>query len=263
MPVSTCAGQERAIVGAAFSRGRILATDRHRVQCLVAAQEQPFCIFADFADTESVAHFNALLAGRDSTEVERMRAMGVSRKRPGELMGARADAWFEHTTRRIDAMKVIEDQMATNIGQLCEARLTEANVELNQSGAIPNGTVNAMAPVAMVVIDVDPALNQMGLDGGVGLYTLDGAMPKPMRSILAVVQAQSRRIDEVSDQLESARLALAERKVIDRAKGLIMRNRRVSETEAYALLRESAMNQNKRIVEIAEALVSTADILKT
>ncbi len=115
----------------------------------------------------------------------------------------------------------------------------------------------------MLMTDVDPALNNLELGGGVGLYTLDGALPKPMRSIIDVLQAQSRRIHDVSNQLASARVDLIERKVIERAKGLLMKSRRLSEKEAYALMRETAMNQNKRIFEVAEAIVSTAEILKT
>ncbi|HEX3835710.1 MAG TPA: ANTAR domain-containing protein [Steroidobacteraceae bacterium] len=84
-----------------------------------------------------------------------------------------------------------------------------------------------------------------------------------MRSILYVIQAQARRIDDVSAQLESARAALGERKVIDRAKGLLMSNRNLTEKDAYTLMRETAMRQNKRIVDIAESIISMADILKT
>ena len=83
-----------------------------------------------------------------------------------------------------------------------------------------------------------------------------------MRSILDVIQAQSRHIHDMSSQLESARVVLLERKVIDRAKGLLMNSRRLSEADAYALLRETAMSQNKRIFEIAESIVSMAEILK-
>jgi AmiR/NasT family two-component response regulator len=84
-----------------------------------------------------------------------------------------------------------------------------------------------------------------------------------MRSILDVVDAQSRRIDDINSQLESARLALTERKVIERAKGMLMRSRRLSEKDAYTLLRQTAMSQNKRIFEVAEAIISMADIFKT
>jgi AmiR/NasT family two-component response regulator len=84
----------------------------------------------------------------------------------------------------------------------------------------------------------------------------------PMHALLDIVAGQSLRIDAINTQLESARQALAERKIIDRAKGLLMHSRRLSEQDAYTLIRQTAMNQNKRIVEVAEAIVSMADILK-
>lgn len=96
----------------------------------------------------------------------------------------------------------------------------------------------------------------------VGFEVADlAADPSISRALIALVNF-AQGIDTVSNQLESARGALAERKTVERAKGLLMKSRRLSEKEAYALLRETAMNQNKRIVEIAETLLSSAEILK-
>jgi response regulator NasT len=61
--------------------------------------------------------------------------------------------------------------------------------------------------------------------------------------------------------LEEARSELEDRKVIERAKGLLMKSRKLSEPEAYALLRKTAMNQNRRIAEIAQSLVTAAGLL--
>ncbi len=256
------AGQERAILGGAFSCGSVETHDRRRVEFLVAAQEQAFRIFAQFADSTFVAAFNDVLANRDSLAVQRMRASALGADNPDVFKESLADEWYQHSTGRIDAMKGIEDRMATDVGRLCRTTLADANRELQQeTTSWPEGA-GTPTPVAMLVMDVDPAANHLGLDGGVGLYTVDGAVPKPMRSILNVLQAQSRHLDEMRGQLESARVALVERKVIDRAKGLLMKRRQLSETDAYALLRATAMNQNKRIYEVAEALVSMAEILK-
>lgn len=75
-------------------------------------------------------------------------------------------------------------------------------------------------------------------------------------------ESAHRRIDDINSQLESARVALAERKTIERAKGILMRSRRLSEKDAYTLLRQTAMSQNKRIIEVAEAIISMADIFR-
>lgn len=256
------AGQERATVGAAISRGQFHDVDQRRLRHLVVAQEQAFRIFCEFSNPAHIASFHEVLGDRHSAEVKRMRKIALGREQVGELLMVTADTWFEHTTRRIDAMKTIEEQVAGDLERLCVVKLIEARNHSEREDADPVVDVTATAPVAMLVTDVDPAANNLGVDGGVGLYTLDGAPPKPMRSILDVIQAQSRRIDDVSHQLESARTALTERKVIERAKGLLMNSRRVSEKEAYAMMRQAAMNENKRIFEIAEAIVSMADLLR-
>jgi Nitrate and nitrite sensing/ANTAR domain len=256
------AGQERATAGAALSSGHIHAADRQRLKQLVDAQEQAFTIFSEFADRASVDALQEVLNSIDAAKVARMRVLAAARQ-PGEPPGVPADEWYQHTTRRIDGLKVLEDELASALGRLCGAKLEEAHKE-RAAGALSEPFQDAIptAPVAMVLADSDPVVDHIGLDRGVGLYCLEAVVPKPMRSILNVLRAQARRIDDVSAQLESARAALAERKVIERAKGLLMSSRRISEKEAYALIRETAMNQNKRVVEIAENIVSMAEMLK-
>ena len=256
------AGQERATAGAAFSRGQFHAADQRRLGQLIEAQEHAFRVFAEFSDPAHLAGFRALVAGPDSIEVTRLREIALGREYVDEPPGMTADTWFNHTTRRIDAMKAVEEQMSADLAHLCAVKLVESRASSDGAAIDHADDRAASARVAMLVTDVDPAANNLGLDGGVGLYTLDRALPKPMRSILDVMQAQSRRIDDVSQQLESARIALTERKVIERAKGLLMKSRRLSEKEAYALMRQTAMNQNKRIVEVAEAIVSVEGILQ-
>ncbi|HEV2703540.1 MAG TPA: nitrate- and nitrite sensing domain-containing protein [Steroidobacteraceae bacterium] len=257
------AGQERALLGSAFSSGSLETQDGRRVEFLVAAQEQAFRIFAQFADGAFVTAFNKILAHRDSLAVQTMRAAALAATGTEAFREGLADDWFEHSSGRIDAMKRIEDEMAAAVGRVGRDKLAIASRELDEESTRWPDEPGTLMPVAMLVMDVDPAANQLGVEGGVGLYTVDGAIPKPMRSILDVLQAQSRHLEEMRGQLERARLALAQRKMIDRAKGMLMKRRQLSETDAYALLRATAMNQNKRIYEVAEALVNMAEILKT
>ena len=253
------AGQERAIAGAALSCGCFHAADQRRLQHLVAAQEQAIGVSLEFAGLTHVTAIREVLTGPDSTEVKRIRKILRSVNRHGDAMSVAADTWYQYTTRRIDAMKTIEDQMASDLAHLCVVKLPAVS-SVPESPATDQ-IIDAVAPVAMLVTDVDPALNP-GLRAGISLYTLAGPQPKPMRSILDVIQAQSRHLHAMSGQLESARVALVERKAIDRAKGLLMNSRRLSEADAYALMRQTAMSQNKRIVEIAESVVSMAEMLK-
>jgi hypothetical protein len=85
--------------------------------------------------------------------------------------------------------------------------------------------------------------------------------PQLERSILDLVQDQARRLQAVSDELETVRASLNERRLVERAKGLLMAHRNLREDEAHKTLRQMAMNQNRRIVDVAEALLSMAEVL--
>jgi hypothetical protein len=269
------AGQERATAGAGISRGRFDRAERRRLQRVQAAQERAFQIFATFAGEEHAAAYRESMdRGGEAKELERMRGAILEEHFEGEHSEEhcegepariKADEWYELTTRRIDKMKAIEDRLAADLEGICAGKLAQARLHGKHGGeAAVRGAFQPAAPLAMVVAEIDsPALVEgLGVDGGIGFYALDDVLPKPMRSILDVIEAQSRHIDDMRTQLESARLALTERKTIERAKGLLMRSRRLSENEAYSLMRRTAMKQNKRMYEVAEAILSTADLLR-
>jgi AmiR/NasT family two-component response regulator len=81
------------------------------------------------------------------------------------------------------------------------------------------------------------------------------------RSILELVQEQARRLQTMSEELDTVRASLNERKLIERAKGLLMAHRHLSEEEAHKTMRQTAMNQNRRLIEVAEAVLAMADML--
>jgi len=257
------AGQERATAGGALSRNHFDAADRRHLRHLQVAQEHAFKIFTQFADPRQATLLLELSNSRETAEFKQMRAAALEQDPSGDPFPVTADAWYEVTTRRIDAMRSIEECVAANLGRLCAVKLAEAKAGAKRTDAIDRDLLKRTAPFAMLVTDVDPALNSLGVAGGVELYGMDAGLPKPMRSIRDVVEAQSRRIDDINSQLESARVALTERKTIERAKGILMRSRRLSEKDAYTLLRQTAMSQNKRIFDVAEAIISMADIFKT
>ena len=79
--------------------------------------------------------------------------------------------------------------------------------------------------------------------------------------MLSLVQEQSQRLQAMQAELETVRSALTERKTLERAKGLLMAHRQLSESEAHKLLRQTAMNQNRRLIDVAEAVLAMADLL--
>ena len=117
-------------------------------------------------------------------------------------------------------------------------------------------------PVAMFVDRSDKDLTRAAIEAGLSAYVVDGLKPERIIPVLDAAIARFNMVSQMRSELETVRTALAERKTIDRAKGLLMQARGLSEDEAYALLRKTAMDQGKRMVEVAQARVTAADLLK-
>ncbi|WP_092501305.1 ANTAR domain-containing response regulator [Meinhardsimonia xiamenensis] len=116
-------------------------------------------------------------------------------------------------------------------------------------------------PVAMFVPNAASALSRAAVEAGVSAYVVDGMAPERLRPILEVAIARFQVMRQMRAELEQTRRALEERKIIDRAKGLLMKSRGIGEDEAYALLRKTAMDQNRRLADVAQALITAAELL--
>lgn len=116
-------------------------------------------------------------------------------------------------------------------------------------------------PVAMFVDRSDESLTRAAIEAGVSAYVVDGLQMKRLKPILDAAVTRFNMFNRMRSELETTKRALEERKVIDRAKGLIMKARGLGEDEAYALLRKTAMDQGKRVAEVAQALVTAAGLL--
>jgi len=116
-------------------------------------------------------------------------------------------------------------------------------------------------PMVMFSQDDDSESIRRAVQAGVSAYVVDGIQSKRVRPILDAAIARFEQYRALEDELDKTRLQLTERKLVDRAKGLIMKQRRIDESEAYRLLRKAAMDRNLRIAEVAENIVSAAELL--
>ena len=117
-------------------------------------------------------------------------------------------------------------------------------------------------PVAMFVEESDKASIEAAVDAGVSAYVVGGLRKERIANILDLCISRFNFVARLREELEHARGALEERKVIDRAKGILMTAKNLTEDAAYGLLRKTAMNENKRIAEVAESVVTAAGLLK-
>lgn len=117
-------------------------------------------------------------------------------------------------------------------------------------------------PVAMFVDRSDAGMIEAAVDAGVGAYVVDGLRKERVRSVVDMAISRFRAFDRLRSELDSTRQQLADRKVIDRARGILMRERGIDEEAAYQLLRRAAMQGNLRMVQVAQGVITAAELLK-
>ncbi len=116
-------------------------------------------------------------------------------------------------------------------------------------------------PIAMFVDRSDQASIEAAVDAGVSAYVVDGLKRERVKPIVDMAISRFNAFARMARELDEARSQLESRKLIDRAKGILMATRQISEADAYALLRKTAMNQNRKITDIAESLITAAGLL--
>jgi response regulator NasT len=116
-------------------------------------------------------------------------------------------------------------------------------------------------PIAMFVDQSDETMIGAAIDAGVSAYVVDGLRKERVKPVLDLAIRRFNAFARMQAELDEAKSALAERKIIDRAKAILMASRGLTEPDAYALLRSTAMNQNRRIADVAEALITAHDLL--
>lgn len=117
-------------------------------------------------------------------------------------------------------------------------------------------------PIVMFVDRSDEGMIEQAMQAGVSAYVIDGLNLRRVKPIVDVAIARFREFQALRDELKKTRATLDERKIIERAKGLLMRERNLTEDEAYAALRKLAMDRQQKLVDVAEALLAFADVLK-
>lgn len=232
------AGQERALGAAGFARGGLDPAMAERLRHLIDNQERCFEIFTEFADDASLALWHESGVEPCPADLERLRRIAFASVAEGGANPEHCDPWFDYASRRIDGMKQIEDQLEA----LAERQPVSTGFAVFVNGELAEPTGSAASGVA---------------------YSADMASAQLGRSLADLVHTQSRRLQEMSEELDAARAALDERKTIEKAKGLIMRYRGLSEEEAYKFLRQLAMAQSRRLAEVAADTINMADISRT
>jgi response regulator NasT len=122
-------------------------------------------------------------------------------------------------------------------------------------------TRDARRPVVLFTEDEDTSHVRDAIAAGVTAYVVAGLAPERVKPVLEVAMARFQHEESLRSELAAARSQLSERKVIERAKGLLMRRQGIAEEEAYARLRKTAMDKGLKLADVAQRIVDVADLL--
>ena len=253
------AGQERATGSALFAGGRAETDGQQRLLHLIDSQERCLQVFADFASEPLREAWCAVQRHDTQASLERLRRILATSLPGGPLDTGLSQGWFDASTARMDAMKTVEDALARELEALCRQRLAAADRDLadfqqwqraeslgedlpDRGDFFDQGHTVPAPPASLA-------------------HPVQAYGPQVERSILELVHEQAQRLQQMGDELDMVRASLNERKIVERAKGLLMAHRQLSEHEAHKTLRQMAMNQNRRLVDVAQALLAMAEIL--
>ena len=225
-------GQERAIGAIGFTQGVFSEPLRQMLVDRIDGQQRCFDTFITLAPQRLATRFRE--QGEAARETEQLRRLACTRLPPDNDAAGLAVRWFSLQTARLDSLREIEEQLIDELQATARARLDEAFCD---------GAPDASS-LARWIGDRETQEMSAPLD----------------RHLLPLVRQQARQLESLTQQLASLQATLEERKTIDKAKSLLIRYHHLSEEQAWQQLRKLAMDQNKRMVEIARAMLSVAEL---
>ena len=249
------AGQERAVGAQLFASGCNDEAEQQRIVHLIEAQERSLAVFEEFAQTELRARWQQHQVTPIVAQLERMRRTLCTVK-PGAALDARlSESWFDVSSARITEMWQLQEELVQCLRQACEAQMREAERYLQDSEGLLQQLRNNPPPHSHAVARFFNAPEQ---PESAPVLTA-GAEGVAVSSLVDLVQSQSARLVSMEVELDAARRALHERKVIERAKGALMSRLGMTEEAAFRALQKASMDHNRKLLDVAEATLTLPD----
>ncbi|APW39422.1 antitermination regulator [Rhodoferax koreense] len=251
------AGQERAVGALLYASGVGAEAHQQRVVHLIEAQERSLQVFAEFAEPALRARWDAQQLQPGVARLERLRRT-LCTARPGAALDSNlSDTWFNVCTERIDDLWQLQVKLVKRLREDCAARILEAQQDLQDSKGLLRRLRDNPPPRTHVVDRFfDDAIAPQAVPArGAG----PAPAPAESNTLLDLLQAQAARLAAMEAELDTVRRTLNERKVIERAKGMLMARLGMTEQAAFRALQKTSMDQNRRLLDVAEATLSLPD----
>ncbi|GAA0690686.1 hypothetical protein GCM10009104_16810 [Marinobacterium maritimum] len=243
-------GQERAWGSVGFATGRFDPELQARLQHLRDSQQRCLDVFIRFGGESERAKWSEIEASSGTAELVRLRWIVDGFDPASPIPAGISEIWFAVATERIDRMRDVEQQLSASLLAMAQSRLEQARKALQENRsrlqAEPDAESEPVSPLSLLLESSEGKSASLSPSGSV-------------RALYDLLQEQAEHLQQMSDQLEEARSALTERKLIERAKGILMQYQGLTEEQAYRRLRESAMQANCRLVAVAEKVLGAVE----
>lgn len=257
------AGQERAVGAPMFASGTSGEAQQQRIVHLIDAQERSLQVFEAFAEPALRTRWQQHQLTPKVAHLERLRRTLVTAKPGAALDKALSDAWFDVTSERIKEMWQLQTELVQCLRQACEAQIHAARQDLLDSEGLLRQLRDNPPPHANAVdrfFNAEQQPEAAPVLGGNADSASKPADDGAMSSLVGLLQTQSARLASMEVELDAARRALHERKVIERAKGALMSRLGLTEEAAFRALQKTSMDHNRRLLDVAEATLSLPDL---
>lgn len=253
------AGQERAWGAIGFAQGHFDQSQKDRLHGLQSVQHRSFSLFQQFTTPPSIECWKDIEHQVFSTELLRLREMIDHDSKGQRLPSQLSEIWYDITTQRIDAMHQLEAQLLAELTQLSQDRLSAAVQDLKDHriklAALPASQnvafsdTNLTSPITSWMEDIRPPSFSRDTDEGAPI----------IKSVYDLLRQQAEHLEKTQQELHEARQALTERKLVEQAKGLLMRSLGLSEEAAFRKIQKRAMESNLKLIEVSELIINTAN----
>lgn len=246
------AGQERAVGAYLFGSGRLQLAHQQKLMELIALQERHFESFCQFA-TPTLRDAWALARVSDTQRTYQQYQTRLTLAKPDQSLQAKdADIWFELCSQRLTELWQIQCLLIQDMHHMLNALVESARQDLEKTRQYLQQLQRKSSPTKP-----DSTFFNLSIpvENAYAFLSHHPNQPYPIESVLSLLQQQSQHIAEVESELSDTKKALTERKQIERAKGLLMSNLGLSEVEAYKSMRSTAMEQKRKIIDVAENIL--------
>lgn len=262
------AGQERAVGAALFASGACSEAQQLRIVKLIDAQEHSLKVFEEFAQPALQALWQQQQLTPNVAMLERLRRT-LCTARHGTVLDARlSDSWFEAASVRIAALWQCEVELVEGLRQACAAQLDATQQDLRDSEGLlrqlrdnPPPHTHAVSRFFSTAEQPDAAPVLGSTSDSVSDTAASASDAAKVSSLEELLQAQTARLANMESELETARRALHERKLIERAKGALMARMGLTEDAAFRALQKTSMDHNRKLVDVAEAALALPELV--